>query len=104
MGVAREFRELVPCQRNTEPIWAAIRTPFQSSHEIDEDGLRYNVRRYIDIGLRGAFWNGLMGDVWALSNEERKRVVEILCDESGGQLGMYGGGQRIAHVFCVIKY
>ena len=70
------------------PVWAAIPTPFLPSLELDEAGLRHNARRYIEIGLRGVFCNGLMGEVWALTMEERKRVVEVLCDEGGGKLGV----------------
>lgn len=70
------------------PVWAAIHTPFRPSLELDEAGLRHNARRYIEIGLRGVFCNGLMGEVWSLSLEERKRVVEVLCDEGDGKLGV----------------
>ncbi|MFZ6846317.1 dihydrodipicolinate synthase family protein [Undibacterium sp. RuTC16W] len=70
------------------PVWAAIPTPFLPSLELDEVGLRSNVRRYIEIGLRGVFCNGLVGEVWSLTIEERKRVVEILCDEGAGRLGV----------------
>lgn len=70
------------------PIWAAIHTPFLRSKELDEIGLRHNVRRYLDVGLDGVFCNGLMGEVWALTPYERKRVVEILLDEGGGDLGV----------------
>ncbi|WP_042315576.1 dihydrodipicolinate synthase family protein [Paraburkholderia terrae] len=70
------------------PLWAAIHTPFQSSLELDEAGLRHNARRYVELGLRGVFCNGLMGEVWALSLEERKRIVEILCNEGCDRLGV----------------
>lgn len=70
------------------PVWAAIHTPFLPSLELDEAGLRHNARRYIEIELRGVFCNGLMGEVWSLSLEERKRVVEVLCDEADGKLGV----------------
>lgn len=69
-------------------IWAAIPTPFTASFALDEEGLRRNVRRYVSVGLRGVFCNGLMGEVWALSHEERRRVLEVLVDEGKGQLGV----------------
>jgi len=70
------------------PLWAAIPTPFSPSLALDEDGIRHNTQRYIDLGLRGIFCNGLMGEVWALSHPERRRVVEVLIDESKGRLGI----------------
>ncbi|WP_432239528.1 dihydrodipicolinate synthase family protein [Herbaspirillum robiniae] len=73
----------------SQNIWAAIPTPFQAPNlELDEQGLRHNVRRYISVGLRGVFCNGLMGEVWALTNQERRRVVEVLVDEAAGRLGV----------------
>lgn len=69
------------------PIWAAIHTPFaEKTLEVDEQALRHNVRCYIDRGLQGVFCNGLMGEVWALSFEERQRIVEILSNEANDQL------------------
>jgi 4-hydroxy-tetrahydrodipicolinate synthase len=70
------------------PVWAAIPTPFTASLTIDEAGLRHNVRGYIALGLRGVFCNGLMGEVWALSHDERRRVLEVVTDEAQGRLGV----------------
>ncbi len=70
------------------PIWAAIHTPFAETLELDERGLRHNVRHYIDLGLSGVFCNGLVGEVWAMTIGERKRVVEVLVDEAAGRLAV----------------
>ncbi|MCA1370160.1 dihydrodipicolinate synthase family protein [Bradyrhizobium sp. BRP14] len=69
-------------------IWAAIPTPFSPSLELDEPGLRHNARHYIGLGLRGVFCNGLIGEVWAMTLAERKRVVEVLVEEGRGKLGV----------------
>ncbi|MDM0059216.1 dihydrodipicolinate synthase family protein [Variovorax fucosicus] len=69
-------------------IWAAIPTPFSASLALDVPGLRHNAQRYIALGLRGVFCNGLMGEVWALSHAERRRIVEVLVDEGRGRLGV----------------
>ena len=42
-------------------MWAAIHTPFTASLALDEEGLRRNVMRYVGLGLKGVFCNGLMG-------------------------------------------
>jgi 4-hydroxy-tetrahydrodipicolinate synthase len=76
-------------QLDALPIWAAIHTPFvEKTLELDERALRHNARCYIERGLQGVFCNGLMGEVWALSFEERQRVVEILSNEAADQLGI----------------
>jgi 4-hydroxy-tetrahydrodipicolinate synthase len=72
----------------TPEIWAAIHTPFDASGAVDEAGVRHNVRHYIATGLTGVFCNGLIGEVWSLTLQERKRVVELIADEAGGRLGI----------------
>ena len=68
------------------PIWAAIHTPFTKTGAIDEDGIRYNIRRYIALGLTGVFCNGLIGEVWALTGAERRHILETVLDEASGEL------------------
>ncbi|WP_271554377.1 dihydrodipicolinate synthase family protein [Bradyrhizobium sp. CCBAU 45394] len=74
--------------REIPVIWAAIHTPFDDSGAIDEAGIRRNVRHYIATGLAGVFCNGLIGEVWSLTLQERQRVVEVIADEAGGRLGI----------------
>jgi len=74
--------------QNIPEIWAAIHTPFDNSGAIDEAGVRRNVRHYIAAGLAGVFCNGLIGEVWSLTLQERKRVIEVIADEAGGRLGI----------------
>lgn len=69
-------------------IWSAIPTPFLKSGQIDEEGIRKNVRYFIDLKLDGVFCNGLMGETWSLTVQERKRILEVLIDESKGKLGI----------------
>src|SRR5262249_45936882 len=56
-------------------IWAAITTPFTPALELDEAGLRQNMR-YLTGTLRvdGVFCTGVMGEYWSLTKEERKRI------------------------------
>jgi len=67
-------------------VWAAIHTPFTAGHELDEAGLRQNMRHYTDVlHVDGIFCAGTMGEFWALTKEERKRVVEIVVEEARGK-------------------
>lgn len=74
-------------------IWAAITTPFTPDFELDEAGLRHNMRHLTgNLGVEGVFCLGVMGEFWALTKEERMRVVEIVVDEA-----RRGGCRVIAH-------
>lgn len=67
-------------------VWAAITTPFTPDGELDEAGLRRNMRHITDnLHIEGIFCTGTMGEFWALTKEERKRVVEIVVAESKGK-------------------
>jgi 4-hydroxy-tetrahydrodipicolinate synthase len=67
-------------------VWAAITTPFKPTGEMDEEGLRSNLRRCInDLKVDGFFCNGLMGEFWSLTPQERMRAQEIVCQESKGK-------------------
>ena len=67
-------------------VWAAIATPFTPEDKLDEAGLRHNMRHMTDVlQVDGIFCAGTMGEFWALTKEERKRVVEIVVDEAQGK-------------------
>lgn len=64
-------------------LWSAITTPFTHDLQLDEAGLRQNMRRLTrDLKIEGVFCTGVMGEFWSLAKEERKRVVEIVVDEA----------------------
>jgi 4-hydroxy-tetrahydrodipicolinate synthase len=69
-------------------LWIAIPTPFTpDGRELDEDALARSVDHYI-AGLRvdGIFCGGVMGEFWALSLEERKRVHELVVLQAAGRV------------------
>jgi 4-hydroxy-tetrahydrodipicolinate synthase len=73
-------------------VWAAITTPFTPDLEVDEAGLRSNMKRIADLKIQGVFCTGVMGEFWSLKKEERKRIVEIVVEE-----GHKRGVKVIAH-------
>jgi 4-hydroxy-tetrahydrodipicolinate synthase len=69
-------------------LWIAIPTPFTADGtRVDEDVLAASVDHYID-GLRvdGIFCGGVMGEFWALSLDERKRVHELVAHRAAGRV------------------
>jgi 4-hydroxy-tetrahydrodipicolinate synthase len=64
-------------------VWAAMTTPFTPDLELDEPGFRRNMRHVArTLKVEGVFVCGTMGEFWALTHDERKRVVEIAVDEA----------------------
>ena len=69
-------------------LWIAIPTPFTAGGgHVDEDLLAASVEHYID-GLRvnGIFCGGVMGEFWALSLDERRRVHDLVVRQAAGRV------------------
>ncbi len=58
--------------------------PYDGAGRIDEDELRRIIRWLRSKNVSGFYPNGSMGEFIRLSYEERKRVVRIVSEESGG--------------------
>jgi 4-hydroxy-tetrahydrodipicolinate synthase len=69
-------------------LWIAIPTPFTADgRHVDEDALAASVEHYIDaLRVDGIFCGGVMGEFWALSLAERKRVHEVVHAQVAGRV------------------
>jgi 4-hydroxy-tetrahydrodipicolinate synthase len=75
-------------RQKVKGLWIAIPTPFTADgSRVDEDTLAASVDHYIE-GLRvdGIFCGGVMGEFWALSLDERKRVHELVVRRAAGRV------------------
>ncbi len=69
---------------NLNGIWAAALNPMHADYSLDEDGLRRNIRHWVDdLEIAGIFVAGKQGEFFAMSQEERKRNFEVAVDETG---------------------
>jgi hypothetical protein len=64
--------------------WTTLITPFTPDNQIDEAGMRHNIRHIRRLGTRGAGCTWGMGEFWSLTHEERLRVMDVTASESGG--------------------
>ena len=63
---------------NLRGIWAAALQPFKSDLSLDEEGMRSNIRHWVeDLGIDGVFIAGKQGEYFSMTVEERKRVFQI---------------------------
>jgi 4-hydroxy-tetrahydrodipicolinate synthase len=69
-------------------LWIAIPTPFTADgRHVDEDLLAESVEHYVaGLGVDGIFSGGVMGEFWALSLGERKRVHELVVRQVSGRV------------------
>jgi 4-hydroxy-tetrahydrodipicolinate synthase len=63
----------------------AICLPVDREGEIDEAGLRHDVRYCLDVlRSKGLYVNGYYAHYWLLTSAQRRRVTEIVVDEVDG--------------------
>ncbi len=83
---------------NLQGVWGAIPYPFTPDDELDEQGLRRNIRYYIDNKLLDGIYCGhFMSEFWALTTGERKRAAEIVLDECRGGVPLM---VHTGHTWC----
>lgn len=80
-------------------MFTPLMTPFKENFELDVEGLRGNVRFLIDNGFgengSGVFLvAGAGGEFQVLTMEERKKVAQIVVEESRGKVPSIFGAQH----------
>ena len=72
-------------RENLRGQWTTLMTPFTPDDELDEDGLRGNIRHVRQLGTHGGGCTWGMGEFWSLTREERMRVYDIVSEEANGE-------------------
>jgi 4-hydroxy-tetrahydrodipicolinate synthase len=72
-------------------IIPAMVTPFTKDQEINEKALRRLVKHCIEGGVHGVFAVGSQGEFWALTHDEKRRIWDVVVEETGGRVPVYAG-------------
>jgi dihydrodipicolinate synthase/N-acetylneuraminate lyase len=72
-------------------IFTPNMTPLDRRGEIDEAELRRYIEWLIEKGVNGIYPNGSTGEFTRFTAEERRRNVEIICDQVAGRLPILAG-------------
>lgn len=72
-------------RENLRGQWTTLMTPFTPDDEVDEEGLRSNIRHIRSLGTQGGGCTWGMGEFWSLTLEERMKVFDVVADEAGGE-------------------
>lgn len=69
-------------------IWAAALNPMNADFSINEQGLRENIRHWVDdLKIQGLFIAGKQGEFFSMSVAERKTNFEVAVDACAGKAG-----------------
>lgn len=66
-------------------------TPINSRGQLDEDTLRAYIDWLIEHGVHGLYPNGSTGEFVRFTPDERKRVIEIVVDQTRGRVPILAG-------------
>lgn len=72
-------------------IVPAILTPMHSDESINEQELINQVNRQLEAGVHGIFPFGTNGEGYILTEEEKRRVLEIVVKTVNGRVPVYAG-------------
>ncbi len=72
-------------------IFTPILVPLDDRGQIDERELRRFVSWLIDRGVHGLYPNGSTGEFTRFNEAERRRIVQIVCDENAGRVPVLAG-------------
>lgn len=76
---------------NLEGVMPPQITPFFKSGEIDEKSFRQLIQFWLTNGVRGLVPCGSNGEAPYMTREERRRVIEIVVDETDGKIPVIAG-------------
>ncbi len=72
-------------------IIPAMVTPLDENEELNEAALRRLVNHLIEGSVHGLFAIGSQGEFWAFSLEEKRRILEVVVEETQGRVPVYAG-------------
>jgi 4-hydroxy-tetrahydrodipicolinate synthase len=72
--------------KEIEGIIPAVVTPFDENENVDEEGFRKIINYLIDSGVHGIFPVGSQGEFFTLTNEEKRRLIDIAVEEARGRV------------------
>ncbi len=72
-------------------IFTPTLVPLDENNQINESELRRFISWLIESGVHGLYPNGSTGEFTRFTAEERRRIVQIICEECGGRVPVLAG-------------
>ena len=72
-------------------MFPAMVTPFTKNDKLDEAGFKSNIDWYLEEGSHGISCLGSIGEYVSLSDDERKRVIDMTVEQVNGRVPVIAG-------------
>jgi 4-hydroxy-tetrahydrodipicolinate synthase len=79
----------------------ALVTPLDKTGNLMEEALRKLIDYTISGGVHGLFILGSSGEIYGLTNEQKRRVVEVTVEHTAGRVPIYCGASEITTRDCI---
>jgi 4-hydroxy-tetrahydrodipicolinate synthase len=79
----------------------ALVTPLDKNGQLMEDALRKVIDYTITGGVHGLFILGSSGEIYGLTPEQKRRVVEVTVEHTAGRVPIYCGASEITTRDCI---
>src|SRR3954463_8332892 len=80
-----------PTAKALNGIFTPNMTPLDERGDINEAELRRYVDWLIEHGVHGLYPNGSTGEFTRFTPDERRRIVQIMCDQARGRVPVLAG-------------
>jgi dihydrodipicolinate synthase/N-acetylneuraminate lyase len=81
----------MPAQSQLRGIFTPNLVPLDAAGEINEGELRRYVDWLIERGVHGLYPNGSTGEFTRFNAQERRRIIEIIADQTAGRVPILAG-------------
>jgi len=71
--------------KEIQGIVVPVVTPFNRDESLNEGGLRVIVDYLVESGVHGLFPCGSQSEFWALSGDEKRRVMDVVIEQNAGR-------------------
>ena len=68
-------------RENLRGQWSTLMTPFTQDNQINESGIRSDIKHIKALGTKGIGCTWGMGEFWSLTEQERLKVYDVVADE-----------------------
>ncbi|MFP7298449.1 4-hydroxy-tetrahydrodipicolinate synthase [Neobacillus niacini] len=79
----------------------ALVTPLDRNGNLMENALKQVIDYTIAGGVHGLFILGSSGEIYGLTNEQKRRVVEVTVEHTAGRVPVYCGASEITTRDCI---
>jgi len=74
---------------NIKGFYMCPLTPLNEDFSLDEEGIRSNIEKYIEMGIEGLVMGGFIAECWNLPVDEWLRYHQIVADAVAGRVDLW---------------